>query len=236
MENKKAITNKQSTGNSLKSLLEDSSDIFLKTPSELFKDGTNMRLAKNQDHTSLKIILIKELNDLLEFVDANKTLSTAEEVAFTVTAIIEDYPAMSIEEVILVFSRIKKGEYGKYYERFKTPEILEAIRLYESEDRAEMLEKHNQRYKLEEMSKSNEDVANNETALHYLKKWKENVLNAKMVDISKEVKKVEEHKQRLSFFEDNELQYKLVCEKVNEGFDLTNEEKVFMNKCGINIL
>jgi superfamily II DNA or RNA helicase len=236
MENKKAITNKQSTGNSLKSLLEDSSDIFLKTPSELFKDGTNMRLAKESRSYALKIILIKELNDLLEFVDANKTLSTAEEIAFTVTAIIEDYPAMSIEEVILVFSRIKKGEYGKYYERFKTPEILEAIRLYESEDRAEMLEKHNQRYKLEEMSKSNEDVANNETALHYLKKWKENVLNAKMVDISKEVKKVEEHKQRLSFFEDNELQYKLVCEKVNEGFDLTNEEKVFMNKCGINIL
>jgi hypothetical protein len=235
MENKKAITNKQSTGSSLKSLLEDSSDIFLKTPSELFKDGTNMRLAKNQDHTSLKIILIKELNDLLEFVDANKTLSTAKEIEFTVTAIIEDYPAMSIEEVILVFSRIKKGEYGRYYERFKTPEILEAIRLYESEDRAEMLEKHNQRYKLEEMSKSNEDVANNETALHYLKKWKENVLKAKMLDISKEVKKIQDHKQRLSFFEDNELQYKLVCEKVNEGFDLTNEEKVFMNKCGINL-
>jgi predicted transcriptional regulator len=173
---------------------------------------------------------------LLEFVDANKTLSTAKEIEFTVTAIIEDYPAMSIEEVILVFSRIKKGEYGKYYERFKTPEILEAIRLYESEDRAEMLEKHNQRYKLEEMSKSNEDVANNETALHYLKKWKENALKAKMVDISKEVKKIQDHKQRLSFFEDNELQFKLVCEKVNEGFDLTNEEKVFMNKCGINIL
>ena len=260
------------TGSSLKSLLEDSSDIFLKTPSELFKDGTNMRLAKNQDKMNRaedlftgalaseydleeqriknkgdgsdsrlsaeveRDIIIKSQNNIFEQrAILNDPSSTAEEIAFTVTAIIDDYPAITVEEVILVFSRIKKGEYGKYYERFKTPEILEAIRLYESEDRAEMLEKHNQRYKLEEMSKSNEDVANNETALYYLKKWKENVLNAKMVDISKEVKKIQDHKQRLSFFEDNELQYKLVCDKVNEGFDLTNEEKVFMNKCGINL-
>lgn len=238
MENKKDLI-KLDPKNLAHSLIKDGNyfaEVALKTPAELFKQGTNMRSAKNTDFKALKFILIRELSDLLDFVDANKTLSTAEEIAFTVTAIIEDYPAMTVEEVILVFSRIKKGKYGKYYERFKTPEILEAIRLYESEDRAEMLEKHNQRHKLEEMSKSKEQVANNETALQYLKKWKHNVLKSTMVDVSRKVKKVEQHKQRLSFFKDNEVQYKLVCDKVNEGLDLTNEEKVFMNKCGINIL
>lgn len=209
----------------------------LKTPVELFKEGTNMRAAKNTDFKALKFILIRELSDLLDFVDANKTLSTAEEIAFTVTAIIEDYPAMTVEEVILVFSRIKKGEYGKYYERFKTPEILEAIRLYESEDRAEMLEKHNQRYKQEEMKKpEKEEIADSKTALDFLKMWKENVLKHKWVKDDKGIKEVKEHQQRLSFFEDNELQYKLVCDKINSGLDLSQEEKLFMNKCGIDLL
>jgi hypothetical protein len=220
----------------LKNLLKESFNIALKKPSELFTEGTNIIKAKNADFRTLKAILINELSDLLKFVDANKTLSTAEEIEFTITSIIQDYPAMTVEEVILVFSRIKKGEYGKYYERFKTPEILEAIRLYESEDRADMLEKHNQGHKQEEMKKllSSELIANNKTAAAFLKLWKENVLKDKTLKVDKGIKEVKELKQRLSFFEDNELQYKLVCDKINSGIDLSQEEKVFMNKCGID--
>lgn len=223
------------TGNSLKSLLENNSELFLKKPSELFKNGTNIRRAKNQDHKSLKLILIKELNDLLEFVDANKTISTAEELTFTVTSIIEDYPAMTVEEILLVFSRIKKGQYGKYYERFKTPEILEAIKSYESEERPQILKEHNQRFKQEEMRqlKPDEIVDENKNTDKFLTIWRAKISESKQAKLKKAVQKSNEHKDRLKFFIENEDKFKALCDLINQGQELTKEGIEYLNKCGI---
>ena len=50
---------------------------------------------------------------------------------------------------MLFRSMIRKGKFGKLYERLKTPEILECIRRYEGEVRVEILEKkmHDERIK-----------------------------------------------------------------------------------------
>tara|TARA_R100001163_G_C5055794_1_gene192223 strand:+ start:529 stop:891 length:363 start_codon:yes stop_codon:yes gene_type:complete len=78
--------------------------------------------------------------DLCQFVDAKRTLTTDEDIIYTVEAIIEGYPILTIEEFRLICDRMKRGMYGKFYERLKLAEIEEAIRDYEGNQRARVLE------------------------------------------------------------------------------------------------
>jgi len=88
-------------------------------------------------------MMILELGKLVDFVDAKKTLSDSEQLMFAAESLVEDFPTMKIEEFVLVFTWIKKGKFGKMYERLKLAEIQEAVRTYEGEYRAEHMEKLN---------------------------------------------------------------------------------------------
>jgi hypothetical protein len=72
-------------------------------------------------------------------MDMNKTISTDEEMEFVCRTIIDDFPALKVEELRLALNRIRKGEV-KLYERLKGPEILRAIIDYEGDVRAPILE------------------------------------------------------------------------------------------------
>ena len=64
---------------------------------------------------------------LCRFVDAKRTITTDEDLIFTVESVIENYPALTLEEFRLIVDGMKRGQYGKYYERLKLPEIENAI-------------------------------------------------------------------------------------------------------------
>lgn len=110
------------------------------TPEEAFRDGTNIRTALRIEPQQTRAALLKLVTDLVKFVDAKRTLESIDDYLFTVECIIESHPTMTLEEVKLVTQGIKKGQYGKMYERLKTQEILDACRKLES-DRAEILER-----------------------------------------------------------------------------------------------
>jgi len=84
------------------------------------------------------------VGDLCKFIDAKRTLTTDEDLIFTVESILEGYPALKLEELRLIFEGMKKGNYGKFYERLKLAEIEEAIRKYEGTTKADVLEKIHQ--------------------------------------------------------------------------------------------
>ena len=69
---------------------------------------------------------------VVNFIDAKKSLD-ADGVIFTSECLIDERKDWSVEEYALVFKKIKKGEFGKYFERFKTPEVLEAFSKYEEQ-------------------------------------------------------------------------------------------------------
>lgn len=77
--------------------------------------------------------------DVITFVEAKKTLDKAEDIAFTAEGIIDAFPTLKLEELKLCTNRMKLGYYGKYYERLKAAEFIEAIQKHEVE-RAEYLE------------------------------------------------------------------------------------------------
>jgi hypothetical protein len=72
-------------------------------------------------------------------MDMNKTISTNEELDFVCRTIIEDFPALKLEEIRLAFDAIRKGRVN-LYERLKGPEILKALYDYEGDVRAPILE------------------------------------------------------------------------------------------------
>lgn len=109
--------------------------------------GVNIRRANIMHPRELKTFLVIELGKLVKFIDAKKTIETDEDLIFTVESIIQDFPALKLEEIVLVFAEIKQGKWGKLYERLKTPEIMEIFRQYEGQ-RAELLERLN-KYELD---------------------------------------------------------------------------------------
>ena len=110
------------------------------TPQEAWDKGTTTALVNKRTPSHLKLYLYGEVARLVKFIDAKKTLQDEEEIKFTVETLIEEFPVMRVEEWQHVFDAIKKGKYGKLYERLKTQEIVEICRLYEG-DRAEMIER-----------------------------------------------------------------------------------------------
>jgi hypothetical protein len=110
------------------------------TPKEAFKEGLNVRKALRIQPKQTKQILCALLMDLCQFVDAKRTLTTDDDIIYTVEAIIEGYPILTIEEFRLICDKMKRGHYGKFYERLKLAEIEEAIRHYEGNQRAKVLE------------------------------------------------------------------------------------------------
>jgi len=95
----------------------------------------------NKTHPrELKTFLVIELGKLIKFIDAKKTIETDEDLIFTVESIISDFPALKLEEIVVVFQEMKQGKWGKFYERLKTPEILEIFRTFEGQ-RSELLER-----------------------------------------------------------------------------------------------
>ena len=67
-------------------------------------------------------------------------------------AIVEDFPALKLEEVRTCFDMIIQGKFGKLYERLKTADILECLRKYEGDVRAPILERQmqNQKWSMQE--------------------------------------------------------------------------------------
>jgi len=110
------------------------------TPKEAFKDGLNIRKAIKVLPQQTRMALITILGDLCQFVDAKRTLTTDDDLIYTVEAIIENYPILTLEEFRLICDKMKRGQYGKFYERLKLAEIEEAIKHYEGNHRAKVLE------------------------------------------------------------------------------------------------
>jgi hypothetical protein len=75
--------------------------------------------------------LFSLLKDCSDFIDAKKRLTIAEDYTFTVDEMINQRPDWTIEEFANFFKMVKRGDFGKLYERFKTPEVLEFMAKYE---------------------------------------------------------------------------------------------------------
>ena len=111
------------------------------TPLEAWRDGTNIQTAVKHNPAIVRGWILSEVGRLVKEVDANKTLSTDEELQFCCRSILDDHPTLKLEELRTCFNMIRQGKFGKLFERLKTAEILECLRQYEGEVRVEIMER-----------------------------------------------------------------------------------------------
>lgn len=112
-------------------------------PSVAWHGGTNIGEAVRLYPALSRGWIMAQVGQLCKDVDAKKTLSTDEELKFTCRAILSEHPTLKMEELVVCFDMIRMGKFGKLYERLKSAEILECLRQYEGEIRAQILEDAN---------------------------------------------------------------------------------------------
>lgn len=113
------------------------------TPEQAFVGGLNVRKALRICPEATRATLLAMIADLCRFVDAKRTLTTDGDLIFAVETILQDFPALTVQEFKLICDGIKQGRGAQLYERLKVAEIAEAIRQYEGGVRAEILERRN---------------------------------------------------------------------------------------------
>ena len=117
-----------STARSLQSLQElDASQLTLET---CFK-CTNVKTALRCDEIGSRAALVAMISRTAKFVDANKTLTTTEEIVMTVNELLTTYPCFTLSDWRLACYMMAKEAFGPYYERLKLAQFVECFRKYE---------------------------------------------------------------------------------------------------------
>ncbi len=123
-------------------------------------------------------VITKKLIEVITYVDANKTIKGDENIISTVLMILEHCKTYNIEEIIRVLENLKMGVYGKFYERLQGPEILDAIRQYEENERCDIFEAH----KNDEKQNINYDVMELPEFKKKFEKYEEDKKNEVLID------------------------------------------------------
>lgn len=121
-------------------------------PDEAWNSGINVRSAMKEDPKTTFATLTALLMDAVAYLDMNKTLRNEDDFIHAVQHLLDEFPAMKLEEWKVIMDRLKSGIYGQMYERLKLPELVEIFKSYEG-DRAEMMERQITERKNNEMKR-----------------------------------------------------------------------------------
>ena len=116
------------------------------TPAQAWQYGTNVQTAYKYCKRETFVALTAMLKSTLDYLDYNKTIRETDHIIEAVEFLIDEFPAMKIEEWRCIMMNFKTGKYGNQFERLMLPEIVEAFKQFEGE-RAERMERQIQRNK-----------------------------------------------------------------------------------------
>lgn len=116
------------------------------TPSDAFQFGTNVRTAYRLAPNETTMALAAMIDSTCRYVDANKSIQGAEALAECARYLVDQFPAFTLQEWMLVLYRVRHGYYAKQYgdrykifERLKTEELSRFACKHE-EERSYLLE------------------------------------------------------------------------------------------------
>jgi hypothetical protein len=91
---------------------------------------TNVKTALKYNEQPTRTALIALITRTVIFIDANKTLSTPEEIEMTVNELLHTYPCFTLSDWRLACYMMAKEAFGPYYERLKLAQFVECFAKY----------------------------------------------------------------------------------------------------------
>ena len=130
--------------------------VYRETHANAIFHGTNVGTALKFEGEKTRIALCEMVQSVVDFHEMKKTLNV-EQVLFTVETLIEDFPAMTLEQWRLACDGMKQGKFGKYFERLKTQEFRDAF--LAMEERAAELRERRHEYESKQVTRGADDIS-----------------------------------------------------------------------------
>jgi len=110
-----------------------------------FHNGLPIQKALKANKQEVRMLLLSELERLIRQVGATRTFQDQTDIQNAIEDIVEVFPSLKLEEILMAFKHIRQGRY-KLYSTFTTMTLIECVRKYEMEITVPQREKkHKQR-------------------------------------------------------------------------------------------
>lgn len=102
------------------------------TTKEAFNDGLIIQSANKVDASSTRALLFSQIEKLVRSVNATRGFQTEGDIQDAVEDIIEIFPSLKMEEILLCFKYIRQGKY-ELYGNLTTNTLIKCLHNYEIE-------------------------------------------------------------------------------------------------------
>lgn len=102
------------------------------TTKEAFSDGLIIQSANKVDASSTRALLFSQIEKLVRSVNATRGFQTEGDIQDAVEDIIEIFPSLKMEEILLCFKYIRQGKY-ELYGNLTTNTLIKCLHNYEIE-------------------------------------------------------------------------------------------------------
>ena len=102
------------------------------TTKEAFTDGLLIQSANKVDGSSTRALLYSQIEKLVRSVNATRGFQTEGDIQDAVEDIIEIFPSLKMEEILLCFKYIRQGKY-ELYGNLTTNTLIKCLHNYEIE-------------------------------------------------------------------------------------------------------
>ena len=110
------------------------------TTQDAFNEGLVLQSANKVDSETTNMLLLSQLERLVRSVNATRSFQTQEDLQDAVGDIIEIFPSLKIEEILLCFKHIRQGKY-ELYGNLTTNSLIKCLHNYEIEHTVPMRER-----------------------------------------------------------------------------------------------
>lgn len=128
--------NKHLTG-----LINEPREVMAKhTVETAFHSGLPIQRALKAQGPEVRMLLLTELERLVRQVGATRTFQDQTDLQNAIEDIVEVFPSLKLEEILMAFKHIRQGRY-KLYSTFTTMTLIDCVRKYEMENTVPQREK-----------------------------------------------------------------------------------------------
>ena len=128
----------------LTGLINEPREVMAKhTVETAFHSGLPIQRALKAQGPEVRMLLLTELERLVRQVGATRTFQDQTDLQNAIEDIVEVFPSLKLEEILMAFKHIRQGRY-KLYSTFTTMTLIECVRKYEMEITVPQREKQHQ--------------------------------------------------------------------------------------------